>query len=181
VAQDPPFLTSLKKAAAALRDAEIPFILAGGLAIWAHGGNESDHDIDFMVKPEDAERALEACAEAGLRPERPPEEWLFKAHDGEWTIDLIFNPAGLPVTDRLIDRAPAMEVQAMTMRVMRPDDVLVTKLMAMTEHSLGYEACLEIARQLREQIDWSYVRETTRDSPFARAFFELVDGLEIAA
>jgi hypothetical protein len=53
--------------------------------------------------------------------------------------------------------------------------------MAMTEHSLGYEACLEIARQLREQINWDYVRETTRESPFARAFFELVDGLEIAA
>ena len=60
-------------------------------------------------------------------------------------------------------------------------NVLVTKLMAMTEHSLSYESCLEIARSLREQIDWDYVRRRTAGSPFARAFFELVDGLEIAA
>src|SRR5207249_4087992 len=122
--EDPDFLQSLKKAAAALRDAEIPFLLAGGLAVWAHGGNESDHDIDFMVKPADAERALAALAAIGMRPERPPEEWLLKAHDGEWTIDLIFKPAGLQVTDELIDRASDIEVKAMRMRVMRPDDVL---------------------------------------------------------
>jgi hypothetical protein len=180
MAGDPDFVRSLKKAAAALRDADIPYLLAGGFAVWAHGGNESDHDIDLLVKPEDADRALEVLVEGGLRAERPPEQWLYKAYDGEILIDLIFAPAGLSVTDELIARGNELEVQAQLMRVMRPDDVLVTKLMAMTEHALGYESCLEIARSLREQIDWDYVRGRTARSPFARAFFELVDGLEIA-
>ena len=181
MAEDPDFVKTLKEAAAALRDAGIPFLLGGGFAVWAHGGTESDHDIDFLVKPEDADRALDALAEAGLRPERPPEPWLYKAYQGDILVDLIFAPAGLEVTDELIERGNELEVQAHSMKVMRPDDVLVTKLMAMNEHSLNYESCLEIARSLREQIDWDYVRARTAASPFARAFFELVDGLEIAA
>jgi hypothetical protein len=181
VGGDPDFVRTLKKAAAALRDADLPYLLGGGFAIWAHGGPESDHDIDFLVRPQDAERALEALAEVGFQPETPPEEWLFKAYDGDILVDVIFSPAGLAVSDELIERGNELEVQAQQMRVMRPDDVLVTKLMAMTEHSLSYESCLEIARSLREQIDWDYVRRQTGDSPFARAFFELVEGLEIAA
>jgi hypothetical protein len=38
---------------------------------------------------------------------------------------------------------------------------------------------LEIARALREQIDWPAVRERTCESPFARAFFTLVEALGI--
>jgi hypothetical protein len=56
---------------------------------------------------------------------------------------------------------------------------MATKLMALTEHSLRYEGLLQIARALREQIDWPAVRERTSSSPFARAFFTLLEGLEI--
>ena len=48
---------TMKKGAAALRDADIPFVLGGGLAAWARGGPPSDHDVDFLVKPDDADRA----------------------------------------------------------------------------------------------------------------------------
>jgi hypothetical protein len=62
----------MRQAAAALQDAGVPFALGGGIAVWARGGPESEHDLDLFVKPEDAERALEAVADAGLRPEKPP-------------------------------------------------------------------------------------------------------------
>ena len=116
---------------------------------------------------------------AGLRPERPPEEWLFKAYDGDVMVDLIFRPAGLEITDEVIERGEELEVEAMTMRVMRPEDLLVTKLHAMTEHSINYRSCLEIARALREQIDWDDVRERSADTPFGRAFFVIAEGLEV--
>ena len=182
MADERPFdemLPSLKKAAAALRDAEIPFILAGGIAAWARGGPETDHDVDFVLKPADAERALEVLEDAGMRPERPPEPWLYKAFDGEVMIDVIFSPAGLEVTDEVIERSDELEVWAVPMRVMRPEDILVTKLCAMTEHTIDYGACLEIARSLREQIVWDDVRRRTDSSPFAKAFFTLVEALEI--
>jgi len=170
---------TLKRAAAALRDAGIPFLVAGGVASWVRGGPPTDHDLDFLVKPDDAERALGVLVESGLRPERPPEEWLFKAFDGDVMVDVIFRPAGLEITDELIERGEELEVDAMTMRVMRPEDLLVTKLMAMTEHSINYKSCLEIARALREQIDWDDVRRRTHASPFGRAFFVIAEGLEI--
>ena len=170
---------TLKRSAAALRDAGIPFLVAGGVASWVRGGPPTDHDLDFLVKPEDAETALAVLVEIGLRPERPPEEWLFKAYDGDVMVDIIFHPAGLEMTDEVIARGEAIEVDAMTMPVMRPEDLLVTKLMAMTEHTINYRSCLEIARALREQIDWDDVRERSAASPFGRAFFVIAEGLEI--
>jgi hypothetical protein len=170
---------TLKRSAAALRDRGIPFLVAGGVASWVRGGPPTDHDLDFLVKPDDAETALDALAGAGLRPERPPEEWLFKAFDGEVMVDLIFRPAGLEITDEVIERGEELEVEAMTMRVMSPEDLLVTKLMAMTEHSINFRSCLEIARALREQIDWDDVRDRTAASPFGRGFFVIAEGLAV--
>jgi hypothetical protein len=170
---------TLKKAAAALRDAGIPYLVAGGVASWVRGGPSTDHDLDFLIKPVDADRALDTLADVGLRPEKPPEEWLFKAWDGDVLVDLIFCPAGLDVDDELIERGEEREVEAMTMRVLSAEDLLVSKLMAMTEHSINYRSCLEIARALREQIDFGDVRKRTEGSPFGRAFFVIAEGLEI--
>ena len=172
-------LESLKKSAAILRDSEIPFALGGGLAVWARGGPENDHDLDFMLKPKDAERALEALGDAGLRIERPPEDWLFKACDGAVLIDLIFRPASGEVDDDMLNRADLLEVTATQMRVLSLDDVIVTKLLALNATHLDYKGVLELARSVREQIDWDGVREQTKHSPYARAFFTLVEELGV--
>jgi hypothetical protein len=171
---------AMKHAAAALRDAEIPFALAGGLACWSRGGPATDHDVDFLVKPADAERALEALVTAGMRPERPPEDWLLKAHHEEGTtVDLIFSPSGGPVTDEILTRAEEREVMAMRLPVISLEEVLATKLLALTEQEPDYSAVIEIARALREQIRWDEVRERTGDYPFAKAFFTLIEELGI--
>jgi hypothetical protein len=170
---------ALKRAAAALNQAGIPFLLGGSLASWARGGPETRHDLDLMLKPQDVERALEALTEAGMRAERPPEDWLVKAWDGDTLVDLIYCPKGLPMDDHVIARGELLSVLGMEIRVMALEDVMATKLMALTEHSLRYEGLLQIARALREQIDWHAVRSRTDSSPFARAFFVLLEGLEI--
>ena len=174
-------LETLKRAGAALRDAEIPFALGGGMAIWAHGGPETEHDLDFFVKPEDADRALQALAEIGFRPEKPPEGWLYKAWDGDVLVDLIFEPSGMEVDDRFLRRAKELEVNAVRIPVALPKDVLVSKLLALREHELDYDQLLELARTVREQIDWEDVRLRTAHSPYAKAFFTLVDELGVSA
>jgi predicted nucleotidyltransferase len=175
----PAIEASMKKAVAALREAGIPFLLGGGLAVWARGGPETRHDLDFVVKPEDAERALAVLADAGMRPETPPEEWLHKAWDGDVLIDLIHAPRGLEVTDELIERGESLHVIGITIPVMAIEDVLATKLMALHEHELDYTSVLRIARSVREQIDWPSLRARTRRSPFATAFFVLCEELGI--
>jgi len=174
-------LETLKRAAALLQEADIPFVLGGGIAVWARGGPETEHDLDLFVKPGDADRALETLAAGGFRPEKPPEQWLYKAWDGDIMVDLIFEPSGVTIDDEFVQRAPETEVQAVQMHVLRPEDVLVTKLLAMREHEVDYESVLEIARAVREQIDWGEVRKRTNGSPYAKAFFTLVDELEVSS
>jgi hypothetical protein len=177
----PSIEAALKTAVAALRESGIPFLLGGSLAIWARGGPETRHDLDFVVKPDDAERALAALDEAGMRPETPPEEWLFKAWEGDVLIDLIFKPRGLEVTDELIERGETLHVLGITIPVMSIEDVLTTNLLALHEHELDYTTLIRTARAVREQIDWSYLRAQTRDSPYAAAFFALCEELGIVS
>ena len=109
----------LKRSAAALRDAGIPFLLAGGVASWVRGGPDTDHDLDFLRQARGRRpRARRARGPRASRPEKPPEEWLYKAFDGDVMVDLIFRPAGLEITDEVIERGEEREVEAMTMRVM---------------------------------------------------------------
>jgi hypothetical protein len=174
-------LDTLKHAAAALREADVPYVLGGGLAVWARGGPETEHDIDFFVKAEDAERAVRALDGAGFRTEEPPEGWLYKGYRDGVLVDLIFDPSGLDVDDDFLERAEELEVHAVRMPVMRSEDVLVTKLLAMREHHMDYDRALEIARTVREQIDWDEVRGRVDGSPFAKAFLTLVDELGVTA
>lgn len=176
-------LAAMKRAAAALRDANVPFALAGGLAVYARGGPPTEHDVDFLIREEDTERALEVLEGAGFRSERPPEGWLVKVFDGnDALIDLIFRPNNRPeVVQRMLDNAADVEVYAITMPVMTVTDVLVTKLLALKEHEVDYDSVLEIARTCREQVDWDGLRAQTAESPYAKAFFTLVEELGLVA
>src|SRR5947207_126812 len=133
---------TLKKATAALRDGGVPFMVGGSLASWARGGPEPHHDLDIMVKPEDAERALDLLVAVGMRPERPPEGWLFKAWDGDVMVDLIFEPKGLEMNDEVLARGEELDVLAIRMPVMSIEDMLTTKLLSLDEHSLDYTSVL---------------------------------------
>jgi hypothetical protein len=186
VADDESFtklLDAMKRAAAVLRDNEVPFALAGGLAIYARGGPATEHDVDFIVREQDAELSLELLGSAGFRTERPPEGWLFKAFDDEngSMIDLIYSPNRRPeVVPEILERAEPIEVYAITMNVMTVTDVLATKLLTLKEHEVDYGGVLEIARNCREQIEWDLLRERTDGSPYAKAFFTLVEELGLA-
>lgn len=168
---------TLKEAVAALERDRIPYLLGGSLACWVRGGPLPSGDIDLMVRPDDAERAYSALARTGFRMERPPEQWLFKAWSGELLIDLIFRPAGVPLTEDVIARGDELSVAGMRVRVMALEDVLTSKLLALDERSLDYEPLVGIARAVREQVDWREVWTRAEHSPYARGFFTVAEGL----
>lgn len=175
-------IVAMKAAAGLLNDAGIEFVLGGGLSAWARGGPRSEHDVDFLVKPADVEEAVHVFDAAGWRTEKPPEGWLYKTwHENGALVDLIFDPASGPITQEIIDRAPWDEVMALRAKVATLEDVLVSKLLAIKEQELNFSSVLEWSRALREQIDWAEVRERTKGSPFAKAFFVLVQELGIVS
>ncbi len=173
-------IDAMKEAVGVLQRAEIPFVLGGGLSAWARGGPRSEHDVDFLIRPGDVDTALGAFETEGWETARPPEGWLVKTwHPNGALVDLIHNPASGPITDEQIERAPLAEVMAVRVHVSTLEDVMVAKLMAMTEQEPDYGPVLEWTRALREQIDWSEVETRTEASPFARAFFTLVTALGV--
>ena len=175
-------LDAMKRAAGVLRDHGVDFALAGGFAIYARGGPERGHDIDFIVRQQDAEHALSLLIAEGFRGERPAEGWLFKVYDGDALVDLIFAPNNRPEeVPAILERAEEMEVYAITIKVLSVMDVLASKLLALKEHEVDYDDVLEIARACREQIDWDELRRLTQGSPYASAFFTLADELGLAA
>lgn len=177
--------STLKKAAAALRDANVPYALAGSVASWARGAPQSRNDLDFLVRPDDAEAALAALVNCGMRAERPPEGWLLKAWDHgddgtETLVDIIFGPRGIADVGELLQRAERLSVAALDLPVVHLDDVMVMKLHAFDEHACDYASILAVARAVREQVDWAEVAQATADSPFARACLALLRDLDIA-
>ena len=67
----PELIESMKRAAAALRDADVPYMLGGGLAAWARGGPPTEHDVDFFVRPPTPSARSTALVEAGMKAGAP--------------------------------------------------------------------------------------------------------------
>jgi len=170
---------ALKRTAVTLKQAGVPFALGGGYAAWARGGPEPAHDVDFVVTEADSERAKQVLAEAGLRVEQPPEDWLFKVFDGEAMVDVIFRIGGDSVQPSLLQRATEVEVLSIRMPVLAATDVLAAKLRALTEVDCDFSSALPVARALREQIDWEQLGSDAKDNDFAVAFLFLVERLRI--
>ena len=167
-----------KRCAAILRDAEVDFLLAGSVAAWARGGAPVSGDADFIIRPDDVDRAREALREAGFRVEDPPEGWLFKAWDGDVLVDVIHEPAGLALDDTFA-RSEVLSVASVDMPVMAVDDILVNKLLSFEEHYIDFVGLLPIARALREQADWPRVQACTSESAIATGFFAMAEALGI--
>jgi hypothetical protein len=177
----PPFADlreTMRRCAAVLRDADVPYALGGSVAAWARGGPQTCRDLDFVLLPADAPRAQAALVDAGLRPERPPEDWLLKAWDGEVLVDLIFQLTGVDIPSAL-DRAEVLAVAAIDMPVLQLEDVLTAKLRSFDDHYLDFTGPLQIVRALREQIDFNRLGTATADSPYARAFLMLAEQLDL--
>jgi putative nucleotidyltransferase-like protein len=175
-----PLLITLKKVAASLQRAKIPFVLGGGFAAYARGGGISGHDVDVMLREQDADAALAALADDGLRIVHPPEDWLVKAYDGDRLVDLIFRPVQRPVTDATLADSEVLPVGGCHLPVLSATALMVHRLLSFSSHVCDYATGLPLARSLREQIEWSRVHRETAESPYARAFLSLARDLRIA-
>jgi hypothetical protein len=187
---DEPLLrTALKRSASALKADGVPFALGGGYALWVAGGPEPSHDVDLVVAETDVELAANSLAAAGLRVERPPEDWLFKAYcDPNGSTDLAEEPAlvdvlhrlgGVPVEQSLLETAQDFEVLGVRIPVLPPTPIMIAKLKSLSEHYCDFAPLLLSVRAVREQLEWTEIREATQDNPFAEAFLLVVERLGI--
>jgi hypothetical protein len=176
---DQGLLDTLVRTAAVLKQADVPFALMGGFAVYAHGGTSSDHDVDFALREQDVARALDALLANGFRHVEPPEDWLTKVFDDERMIDLIYRPVERPVTDETLADVVDRPVAALHMPVLSATQLMTHKLLAFSQHHCDFSRALPMARSLREQIDWVRVRKETASSPYAASFLYLLTLLDV--
>ncbi|WP_148574462.1 nucleotidyltransferase family protein [Nocardioides caldifontis] len=170
---------ALKRVAVTLKRSDLPFALIGGYAVWARGGPEPEHDVDFMVADEDAGAAAALLADEGFQVVQPPEDWLFKVYTDGAMVDVIHRDSGEPATRAVVEDADEMEVLSILMPVLSGTELVVQRLNAMDEHSCDFGRQLPVARALREQVDWQRVRKETAHNDFAAAFVFLLERLSI--
>jgi len=173
-------LQAAKQVGAVLKRKGHLFALAGSVAVYAHGGAQNlQHDVDFAIRPEDAQAVAESLRDAGIQVFTPPEDWLLKADCLGQQVDLIFELAREPVTTELLERAQELSVDSVIMPVLSPTDLVHSLLAAFSEHHCNFGAVLPIARALREKVDWDTVREACGDAPMPDAFFYFLERLEV--
>jgi hypothetical protein len=61
-----PVWGTLRRAHAALDDAEIPHAVVGGLAVFLHGHRRMTTDVDVLVRPQDVACVIDALRDAGM-------------------------------------------------------------------------------------------------------------------
>jgi hypothetical protein len=171
---------TLKLAASALKQQGPQFALGGSYALWAHGAPEPVHDVDLVVAEDEADQAAATLREAGFEIERTPEDWLFKAHADGVFVDVLHRLNGASVGAETLSAADELEVLGIRIPVLRPTDVITTKLRSLSEHYCDFGALLPTVRAVREQLDWNRIRRDTADHDFAAAFLFLSDRLGIS-
>jgi hypothetical protein len=170
---------ALKRVAVALKETGIPFALAGGYAVWARGGPEPDHDVDFLVSPNDADKVADLLAGKDLEVQQPPEDWLFKVYTDGAMVDVLHRAAGAHSTEPALEAATELQVLSVRMPVLAATDLVVHKLAVLDERYCDLAQVLPTLRALREQVDWDRVRRQTAGNPFAEVTLVLVDRLGI--
>ena len=170
---------ALKRVAVALKQGGVPFALTGGYAVWARGGPEPEHDVDFLIAADDVERAEECLASQGLDVVHPPEDWLFKVFSDGAMVDLIHRHSHGPAERALVQDADVLEVLSVEMPVLSATEVVVQKMLALDEHYCDFGPMVAVMRALREQVDVDRVREETAHSPFAAALLFLLERLDV--
>jgi hypothetical protein len=172
---------ALKRVAVALKETGVPFALMGGYAVWARGGPEPAHDVDFLVADADAAKVAQLLGDKGFRVEQPPEDWLFKVYTDGCMVDVIYRDSGVPADRAVVEDASDLEVLSVTMPVLSATAVMVQKMNALSEHYCDFALMVPVARALREQVDWARVRDETADNDFAAALLFLLERLEVVS
>jgi hypothetical protein len=171
---------AMRVVASALKQTQLPFALGGGYGLWAWGGPEPEHDVDFLVAEADVDKIAAALSKSGLQPERPPEDWLLKVHIDGVLVDVLHRVLGEAVTaDGLLQSVEELDLLGIRLPVLRPTELICLKLGSFTEHYCDFAAVLPSVRAVRERVDWPRVISRTAGNPFAEACIFLLKRLEI--
>jgi predicted nucleotidyltransferase len=156
----------LRDAVKALEDEGIPYLVIGGVVAALAGRPRFTHDLDLLVKGQDARPALAALEHAGFVTDETEPQWLFKAVKDGVLVDVIFRSSGdVLLDDEMLERATERDFEGVKVQAIPLEDFIIIKALAHKENTgrHWYDALALLANQ---DIDWDYlVRRSVRRGP----------------
>jgi predicted nucleotidyltransferase len=159
--EEPPeserLLAVLDDAVAALRGAEITFLLMGGLATSVLGRGRGVTDIDLFIRDRDVGSALAALRESGFDTMVVSPNWLAKGFKDGVLVDVISRSThDITLTDDILERGVEVDVHGRRLPCVSPEDLIVMKAVATTEDTTRYwyDALSLLGRP---DLDWDYL------------------------
>lgn len=158
------FLQVVAQAVAAIEQAEIAYVMHGGLAASIWGRPRWTHDLDLLVQPHDAKRALEVLEAQGFATHETDPTWLFKAMKDGVLVDILFKVTGdIYLDDEMLANARRESLKDIALNVIAPEDLLIIKVTAFDEQTSRhwFDALGILAHT---ELDWDYLLVRARRS-----------------
>jgi predicted nucleotidyltransferase len=150
-------LAVLDEAVAALRGADIPFLLMGGLATSVLGRARRVTDIDVFVHDRDVGPALTALRARGFDTMVVSPNWLAKGFKDGILVDVISRSThDIVLTEEILEHAIEIDLEGRRLACVAPEDLIVMKAVATTEDTTRYwfDALGLLGRA---DLDWEYL------------------------
>jgi hypothetical protein len=138
----------------------LSYAVAGAFALQAHTGIWRDtKDLDVFLTSANAVKALQFLREAGFECEVCDPVWLYKAHRGEFFVDLItgMSNAVFLVEDSWIQRAWPGVIQGVGTRVLGPEELLASKLFVIRRERFDGADIAHVIYGTEGQLDWQRI------------------------
>jgi hypothetical protein len=146
-----------RRAALALGEAKLPFLVGGAFALAHYTPVVRDtKDFDIFVRQQDVPAIMDRLQAAGFRTDLTFPHWLAKAFDGEVFIDLIFSSGNgvAQVDDVWFERARTAPVLGMPMLLCPPEEMLWSKAFVLERERFDGADVLHLIRDQGAQLDW---------------------------
>jgi hypothetical protein len=169
--------TALQSATTTIRNAGVPVLLGGALALATYTGRwRNTKDVDVIVRPADHARAVAALQVAGFEDyfsQAPYDRsWIFRAFRDGVIYDVIWQ---LPnhrvlIDDAWFSRASNVRLRQELHCVVPPEELVRVKLYVMQRERCDWVDVLNVLAGTTERIDWPWlVNRMERDLPLLHA------------
>src|SRR5687768_14927697 len=146
---------------AALREREVPFLIAGAYGVLFHTGFwRGTKDLDLLVLPEHRDLAVQAVASTGMRDmlETEPYDpaWIYRSRLGDVIVDVIWqlpNRVGAIEADWFERAAPA-RLLGTPVQVVSAADLIWMKLFVFQRDRCDWPDVLNVIRGTSGGVDW---------------------------
>ncbi len=145
-------------------------LLGGGLMVGFYGRSRDTKDIDFFIRPEDKNRAMDVLNAAGFFTQETEKRWLVKAEKAGAPLDLIVHSGGMPdLDDECMARAHVVTLCGYPFPGFGPEDLLLRKIYAWRDGRPDWWDAVSMVQCVGPTMDWDYFARRVPDYNPGRA------------